>query len=175
MDVHHKMNVFFPFYFSHNALCVIYHTYHLNTGLYGIIYTQHRESGPGVKVFVYDQNGMPYCAAWFYAGVPNGSPRTYTASLLQVYMKRIGRITLVLKNPYHETRWCLVEIIGILFSIYYKPAIFFCDYWSLYDTLHFSLIPGHLVGAGYTYLITVLVYLFIIYCTVSSTDIVVGR
>lgn len=36
------------------SVCTHYYT------LYGT--TQHRESGPGVKVFVFGRNGMPYCA-----------------------------------------------------------------------------------------------------------------
>lgn len=64
MDVHIKRNecVFPPVLFFHNALCVIYHTYHLNIPSRVRYTVQHRESGPGVKVFVYGRNGMPYCA-----------------------------------------------------------------------------------------------------------------
>lgn len=43
MDVHIKwMCFFFRFYFSHNVLCVIYHTYHLNTELWYSIGSQDR-------------------------------------------------------------------------------------------------------------------------------------
>jgi len=43
MDVHIKWMCFFiPFYFSHNVLCVIYHTYHLNTELWYSIGSQDR-------------------------------------------------------------------------------------------------------------------------------------
>jgi len=113
----HKTNVFFfPFYFSHNALCVIYHTYHLNipraTG------AQHRResAGPGVKVFVYGQNGMPHCVR---RDIPAGVPKTAASGEKNATTRASGRL---------ENHGSRRGSLAAPFSRRTRPAIFSRDY-----------------------------------------------